>query len=175
MSLRRRQSLYRNLLVCLCVPESHYFNLNLVSIMKSFEGTLALQNKKLLNNSRSICQKELTVRENKCFCHLSQCTYTKKSGRRFNYWLRCKDKFHCCAHFHLTQNCVTYPWNMSLKHIPATYPRDVSLQHNPGKYPWDTSLLITLGHITATNRWDQHIPEIYRFPCNISPGVIPTT
>lgn len=173
MSLHRRHILHRNLLVCLCVPESHYFNLNLVSIMKSFEGRLALQNKKWLNKRRSICQKALTVRGNKCFCHLSQCTYTKKSGRRFNYWLRCKDKFHCCAHFHLTKNC--FPRNVSLEHVSATYPRDISLQDNPEKYPWDTSLLITLGQITATNPWDQHIPGIYRFPCNISPGVIPTT
>ena len=41
-----RHILYTNLLVCLCVPESHYFNLNLVSIMKSFERRLALQNKR---------------------------------------------------------------------------------------------------------------------------------
>lgn len=86
----------------------------------------------------------------------------------------------------------SYPHNITLEHISSnnsgtyhcnkslgpTYSRNilVSMQHIPGTYPWDTSLRIILGHITATNIWDQHISaaEIYRFPCNISLGHIPT-
>lgn len=174
-----RHILYTNLLVCLCVPESHYFNLNLVPIMKSFEGRLTLQNKKWLNKQRGIWQKGVgskrkNVAETSVFCRLFQNTNTKKTSRRFNYRVRCKDILHyrtsCFRNVSLGHKPLkplhiprTNPWNIYLGHIPGTHPWDTSLQHNPGTYPRVNYLGCIPPNNPGTYHSDiclQHIPGI---------------